>query len=97
MFAYYAKWINNFSEIVRPLNNVNTFPLHSDAVTAFKSLKQYLINASVQAIDESLPFVVETDASEFAIASILNQGDRPVAFHSRFYVGVLSWHVIHLI
>ena len=36
----------------------------------------------VCAIDKSLPFTIETDASEQAIAATLNQGVRPVAFFS---------------
>ena len=34
------------------------------------------------AVHETLPFVVQTDASDFAIAATLNQGGRPVAFFS---------------
>ena len=34
------------------------------------------------AIDEHVPFEVETDASEFAIAATLNQKGHPVAFFS---------------
>ena len=34
-------------------------------------------------INESLPFVVECDASEVAVSAILNQDGRPVAFMSR--------------
>ena len=37
----------------------------------------------MQSIDENIPFLVETDASDFAISTTLNQDERPVAFHSR--------------
>ena len=33
--------------------------------------------------NESLPFTVETDASDFAIAASMNEDGLPVAFHSR--------------
>ena len=39
--------------------------------------------ASLNLIDESLPFVVECDASEVAVSATLNQDDRPVVFMSR--------------
>jgi len=54
------------------------FPLQSDAVTAFESLRKEL-----KCIDENEPFTVECDASDFAIAVVLSQGERPVAFMSR--------------
>ena len=34
-------------------------------------------------IDENAPFMVECDASDFAIAAILTANSRPVAFMSR--------------
>ena len=34
-------------------------------------------------IDETIPFVIECDASDDAIAATLNQQGRPVAFMSR--------------
>ena len=83
MFAYYAKWIPNFSDKIRPLVEATNFPLEETALSAFNMLKKELEKATLQSIDESLPFVVECDASEVALSATLNQGGRPVAFMSR--------------
>ena len=82
LFAYYARWVANYSDEVRPLLKSETFPLPENAVNAIKVLKQSLASATLQPIDFSLPFTVETDASEFAIAATFNQERRAVAFHS---------------
>ena len=49
----------------------------------FNRLKKDLENVAFTEIDEHWPFLVETDASEVAISTTLNQGVRPVAFFSR--------------
>ena len=83
MFAYYSKWIKQFSDKIRPLNKAETFPLLDNAISAFNELKQELANVILMSIDENIPFVVETDASDFSISATLSQDGRPVAFHSR--------------
>ena len=83
MFAYYSKWIQDFSDKIRPLASADKFPLDNNALDAFNLLKRELEEATLHTIDESLPFEVECDASEVAISGVLNQGGRPVAFFSR--------------
>ena len=83
MFAYYAKWIKKFSEVAKPLYEVTQFPLQKEELAAFYKLKTLLKGASLGSIDESIPFVVECDASDDSIAATLNQQGRPVAFMSR--------------
>lgn len=82
-FSYYSKWIPNYSETVYPLIHSNCFPLTENAIKAFKQVKLALKEASLTAIDDGLPFEVETDASEHTIAATLNQNGRPIAFFSR--------------
>uniref|UniRef100_A0A5S6QM86 RNA-directed DNA polymerase n=1 Tax=Trichuris muris TaxID=70415 RepID=A0A5S6QM86_TRIMR len=83
LFAYYSQWIFDYSNKIRPLMATNKFPMSSDAEAAFQQLKKDIETSVVHAVDESVPFELETDASDFAIAAVLNQLGRPVAFFSR--------------
>jgi hypothetical protein len=90
---YYRKFIPRFSHIAAPLTQL----LQKDvpwkwsiaAQASFDALKKAFELQVVLAFpDFSAPFVVETDASTFALAGILSQADasgdlRPVAFYSR--------------
>ena len=87
LFSYYSQWIPKFSDRIKPLASCKTFPLPSTAVEAFESVKKTIEDAVVTAIDETIPFEVETDASEVAIAATLNQNGKPVAFFSRTLQG----------
>jgi len=51
----------------------------NEAVIAFKTLENDLCNASLGSIQDGVPFKVETDASDFALAAVLSQDSRPVA------------------
>jgi transposase InsO family protein len=82
LFAYYSKWIPKFSDKIVPLTT-SSFPLNDEAIKCFQEIKAEIEKAALFHIDEKLPFVVETDASDNAIAATLNQNGRPVAFYSR--------------
>ena len=83
MFAYYSKFIENFSDKILLLNRNTIFPVPQNVLEAFNTLKHDLENAALRSIDFNQEFVVETDASDFCIAATLNQQGRPVAFFSR--------------
>ena len=82
-FAYYAKWIPNFSEKIQPLSKALTYPLCKEAIDSFNTLKDDMEHAALCPIDEGVPFVVECDASETTLSATLNQRGRPVTFMSR--------------
>ena len=83
MFSHYSRWIPNFSEKLHPLTKVTRYPLSKKQTEDFKCLKPEIAKSSLVAIDSSLPFEIETDASEHSIAASLTQNGRPVAFFSR--------------
>ena len=83
MFAYYARWIPNYSDTIRPLLQAKSIPLSVEAINSFQTLLKLLAKAALQGIDENIPFTVETDASNYCLSATLNQGGRPVAFHSK--------------
>ena len=62
MFAYYAKWILDFSTKVRPLiqaDLTSSFPLTSEAAKAFETLRKELSSSVLTCVKEGVPFVVE--------------------------------------
>ena len=87
MFAYYDKWIPDFSEKIKPLTNTQSLPLSQPALNAYTILKKELAAASLVPIVENMPFVIECDASDTTLSATLNQGGRPVAFMSRTLQG----------
>ena len=52
MFAYYAKWISNYSF----KNSSTQFPMPPMVVTSFEGLKKDIAESSVKVIDDELPF-----------------------------------------
>jgi hypothetical protein len=99
--GYYRRFIKGFSQIAAPLSNLlkvgeaatkvrnRLISWNTACQLSFDRLKAALTSAPVlQQVDPQKPFVIETDASDFAIGScLLQQADdgklHPVAYESR--------------
>ena len=112
--GYYRRFIKGFSQIAAPLSNLlkvgesaavkNKTRLISWNTTcqlAFERLKTALTSAPVlQQVDPKRPFVIETDASDFAIGScLLQQAEdgklHPVAYESRKLSDAQTRYPVH--
>jgi len=84
---FYRHFIKGYAQMASPLTSMlcrNNFLWSSQAQLSFDNLKQAMTKAPVlTAPDFSLPFVVETDASEFAMGTILMQQNRPIALFNQ--------------
>src|SRR6516165_7612167 len=89
--SYYRRFIAGHARITVPLTRLLKkdvpFTWGADEQRAFERLKRALVTAPVlQSPDPDLPYVVTTDASDYAVGAVLSQddgaGDRPVAFTS---------------
>ena len=72
LFSYHSQWIPRFSDRIKLIASCKSFPLPPPAVEAFESLKKTIEDAAVAAIDETIPFEVEIDASEVALPATLS-------------------------
>ena len=101
---FYRKFIKDYSKFVLPLTQLThkdqpfIWSLH--AAEAFESLKQAFTTAPILAhVDPTKRFILEADASDFALGSVLSQnGDdgqlHPIAFHSRkFEVAEINYEI----
>jgi transposase InsO family protein len=94
--GYYRRYVKNFAKLASPLHDltggavkkwqpIHWLPVHEHA---FRALKLALTSAPVLLMpDLGKPFVIETDASDYAVGAVLLQhGDdirhHPVAFES---------------
>ena len=66
-------------------NKSNVFLLPNESAKAFETFKSELASACLTCVNKRLPFTVERDASNYTLAVSLNQGCRPIAFHSRTF------------
>jgi hypothetical protein len=90
--GYYRKFIHLIAELASPLYRLthkdNEYEWTQECAKAFELLKRALTSAPILAAPNfELPFVLQTDASNLAIGSVLSQIletiERPIAFASR--------------
>ena len=86
--GYYRRFVQHFGSIAKPLTELlkkgTLFVWTTTTEQAFQALKMALIIALVLASsDFSIPFVIETDASEKMIGAVLQQQGHPIAYVSR--------------
>jgi transposase InsO family protein len=100
---YYRRFIKDFAKIAAPLHNLtkkeDTFVWTEKAQSAFEELKHAFVSAPIlKYADFSKPFVLETDASNYAMGCVLSQHFdgvlHPVAFYSKKFSGSeLRWEI----
>ncbi|MBW0489888.1 hypothetical protein O181_029603 [Austropuccinia psidii MF-1] len=88
---FYSCFIKNYSKKISSLTSflkkASRFPLNDDALSQFHQLKEeFTISPILSHFDPSLPTIVETDASDYALGAVLIQisdsGKHPIAFDS---------------
>ena len=81
---YYSTYVKNFAHIAAPLTEElknrsaqnRKILFTSDMISSFEALKHELLNNVVLDIsDPSKPFVLEVDASDYAVGGVLSQKD----------------------
>jgi uncharacterized protein with von Willebrand factor type A (vWA) domain len=89
--GYYRRFVKDFSKIAASLTELmkekTTWRWEREEKDAFKQLKEKMSQTPILIHpDHSLPFVVTTDASGYAVGAVLSQdqgnGQQPVAFYS---------------
>lgn len=105
MCNYYRKYVQDYSKTARPLfvlcKKDTPFVWNGACKQAFDSLKKALTTAPVLIFpDFKETFYVTTDASEYAVGSILSQGaipdDRPIQYFSKTLTAAqINYAVIH--
>jgi hypothetical protein len=104
--GYYRRFVKGFSEIALSLTELTRNATHqrlqwgARQQLAFIELKRALQSTPVLALpDPTLPFVVNCDASGYAVGAVLQQdrgsGLQPVAFLSKKLTGAESRYPVH--
>ncbi|MBW0578458.1 hypothetical protein O181_118173 [Austropuccinia psidii MF-1] len=89
---FYRRFIKNYSKKISSLTSFlkkdSRFPLNEEALRQFHQLQEAFTTAPILShFNPSLPTIVETNASYYALGALLSQvsdsGKHPIAFDSR--------------
>lgn len=92
LIGYYRRFIKDFAKISKPMTLIlkkeNPFVWGAAAEAAFETLRNLICSEPMlQYPDFSKPFLVTTDASDYALGAVLSQGvigrDLPISYASR--------------
>ncbi|MCH80169.1 transposon Tf2-1 polyprotein, partial [Trifolium medium] len=87
--GFYRKFIKNYAGIAQPLTQLlrkDSFIWNDSAQLAFDQLKSAMVTAPILSLpDFSTPFIVQTDASGFAMGAVLIQNKHPIAYFSKSF------------
>lgn len=103
---FYRRFIKDFSKIARPLTELTkkdaAFIWTDSCELAFNTLKQAMVeNPVLRTVDPTLPFTIQTDASDFALGAVLSQPDpeikvlHPIAYYSRKLLPAERNYTVH--
>src|SRR6202161_2438301 len=90
---FYRRFVDNFAKIARPLHDLEKkdtkFQMTEERIEAFNKIKEAIASAPVLAhADPDKPYILETDASNYAYGAVLSQKQEdnkihPIAFLSK--------------
>ena len=105
LVGYYRRYFEGFAKVANPLfgllRNDTRFLWGEEQAKAFNELRERLCNEiTLKQPDYSKPFVIDTDASQYAIGAVLMQADdgghlRPIAFISRKLKDAETRYAVH--
>jgi hypothetical protein len=101
---FYRQFIKGYSIVATPLTDLTKgdgpFKWTQAAQAAFEALKLAFESADIlRHADPSLPYILETDASDFGMGAVLSQefpdGIRPIAFFSKKFSPAELNYTVH--